>query len=149
MNKSSVVKYKIVKEPVAVYMPVSVTQSSDCAAYLREHVFDSGTLGVCEHFWVITINNRNRITGQALIGQGGIEGVVVDVRLIAKYAIETLATRLIVAHNHPSGNLRPSESDLKLTGEIKAALKLFNVNFLDHIILTEDSYYSFADEGKL
>ena len=97
----------------------------------------------------MTLNNSNETTGYFKISQGGITGTVVDIRIIAKYAIENLATGVILAHNHPSGKLMPSEADKQITRKVKDALKMFDIQVMDHLILTEQSYYSFADEGIL
>ena len=95
------------------------------------------------------MNNSNETTGYFKISQGGITWTLVDIRIVAKYAIENLATGVILAHNHPSGELMPSEADRQITKKIKDALKMFDIQVMDHLILTEQSYYSFADEGIL
>ena len=87
--------------------------------------------------------------GFAKISQGGITGTIADTRLIAKIALESLAVRVILAHNHPSGNINPSEADKKLTERIAGGLKLLDINVDDHIILTSASYTSFRDEGMM
>ena len=87
--------------------------------------------------------------GYAKISQGGIVGTVIDATIIAKYCVEALATSVILAHNHPSGGLVPSQQDKDITRKIKDTLKIFDCNVLDHIILTEDSFFSFADEGLM
>jgi DNA repair protein RadC len=83
------------------------------------------------------------------ISQGGISGSVVDIKIICKYAIECLGCSVILVHNHPSGNRNPSQEDLNITKKIKQALSIFDIGLFDHIILTANSYYSFADEGIL
>lgn len=95
------------------------------------------------------MNRSNNTIGYAKISQGGVAGTVVDVKIIAKYAIDTLASSVILAHNHPSGNTQPSRADKDITQKIKDSLKLFDISVLDHIILTEDEYFSFADEGLI
>ena len=100
-----------------------------------------------EEFWVIYMNRSNRITDQIKISQGGVSGTVIDVRIILKHAIEKLASNLIVCHNHPSGNLQPSESDKQITNKLKEAAKFHDIQVLDHLIISDNSYYSFADEG--
>ena len=95
------------------------------------------------------LNQANKTIGYAKISQGGIAGTVVDVRIIAKYAVESLAVSVILAHNHPSGNLKPSEADLIITKKIKEGLKILDIKVFDHIILSADNYYSFEDEGNL
>lgn len=102
-----------------------------------------------EEFWMLLLNRANHVVKTESISKGGINGTVVDVRLISKSAIETNCSGVILAHNHPSGNLKPSEQDLELTKKIKSALKLFDITLLDHIIIGDKNYFSFADEGIL
>ena len=83
------------------------------------------------------------------VSQGGIAGTIIDVRIVMKAAIENLASSIILAHNHPSGSLSPSDSDLEITKKIKAAGVVMDIPVLDHLIVTSSAYYSFADEGKL
>jgi DNA repair protein RadC len=97
----------------------------------------------------LLLNRANNTTGYAKISQGGITGTVVDIQLIAKYAIESLSKGIIMAHNHPSGVIRPSEQDKLFTNQTKKALALFEIQVLDHIILGADNYYSFVDKGIL
>ena len=111
--------------------------------------FYNDDLGIFESFFILLLNRANKTIGYAKISQGGITGTVVDVRIVAKYAIDSLATSIILAHNHPSGQCFPSEQDKALTTKIKQGLTLLDVQVLDHVILTADSYYSFADDGLL
>ncbi len=83
------------------------------------------------------------------LSKGGITGTIADVRLILSVALKTLATGLILAHNHPSGNLKPSEADKKITNKIRQAAKLLDIELMDHIIISNEGYYSFMDEGVL
>lgn len=100
-----------------------------------------------ESFKVLLLNRANRVLGVLKISQGGISGTVADPKLIFAAALKCAASGIIIAHNHPSGNLQPSQSDIALTKKIKEGCKLLDVNFLDHLICTKESYYSFADEG--
>lgn len=100
-----------------------------------------------EEFWVLLLNRSNRVIDRMKLSQGGIAGTVTDVRLIMKKAVECLASGIIVCHNHPSGNLNPSESDSKITQKIKEAGNLMDIQLLDHIIISDRDYYSFADNG--
>ena len=102
-----------------------------------------------EEFWVLFLNRSNRVIERMKLSQGGISGTVTDVRIILKKALEYLASGIIVCHNHPSGNLNPSESDSKITRKIKEAGDLMDIQLLDHIIISEKDYYSFADNGLL
>ena len=100
-----------------------------------------------EEFWVVFLNQSNKIIDKYRVSQGGISGTVIDVRLIMKAAIEKLASGIILCHNHPSGNLKPSGSDIKITKKMRDAGEIMEIKVLDHIIVTDESYFSFADEG--
>lgn len=102
-----------------------------------------------EEFWILYLNNANKIIDQFQISKGGITGTLVDVRITLKKALEIGAVSLILAHNHPSGNLNPSEADKQLTKKLKTASESLDIKILDHLIVTEKSYFSFADEGLL
>ncbi|WP_202701705.1 DNA repair protein RadC [Flavobacterium sp. UGB4466] len=102
-----------------------------------------------EEFWVLFLNNSNKVISKSQVSKGGITGAVVDVRIVFKLALEIGATGLILCHNHPSGNLLPSDADKKLTKKIKLAGDSLDVKVLDHLIITEAKYYSFVDQGIL
>jgi DNA repair protein RadC len=102
-----------------------------------------------EEFWVLHLNRSNKVIKMEKISQGGISGTVTDIRVIFKSAIQNLASGLIVCHNHPSGNLNPSESDTRITQKIKEAGTLLDIQLLDHLIITDKEFYSFADNGIL
>ncbi|MBK8884795.1 MAG: DNA repair protein RadC [Bacteroidales bacterium] len=102
-----------------------------------------------EEFWILFLNRSNRVINRMKLSQGGISGTVTDVRLAMKKAIEYLASGIIVCHNHPSGNLNPSESDSKITQKIKEAGNLLDIQLLDHLIISDKDYYSFADNGLI
>jgi DNA repair protein RadC len=102
-----------------------------------------------EEFWVLVLNRSNRVLDNLRISQGGISGTVIDVRLILKYALDRLGSALILCHNHPSGNLKPSEADLKITRKISEASRTMDILLLDHIIVADNSYFSFSDEGMI
>jgi DNA repair protein RadC len=102
-----------------------------------------------EEFWVVYLNNANKIIFKAQLSKGGITGTVVDVRLVFKIALEQNAVAIILAHNHPSGKLQASEADIQVTKKIKNAGLQLDIPVLDHIIVTEHGYFSFADEGIL
>jgi DNA repair protein RadC len=102
-----------------------------------------------EQFWLILLSRSNRLIKKIKISEGGLSGTVVDPRLIFKEAIEALASSIILVHNHPSGNLYPSEADLSLTKKLVAAGRLLDILVNDHIIFTNNGFYSFADEGRL
>ncbi|MCO6164308.1 DNA repair protein RadC [Flavobacterium sp. NRK F7] len=102
-----------------------------------------------EEFWVLYLNNANKIIYKSQISKGGITGTLVDSRIIFKIAFEYNATAIILLHNHPSGKLKPSQADLNLTKNLQQASKSLEIQILDHIIITENHYFSFADEGVL
>ena len=102
-----------------------------------------------EEFWILYLNNANKIIEQFQISKGGITGTLVDVRITLRKALELGAISIILAHNHPSGNLNPSEADKQLTTKLKTAAESLDIKVLDHLIVTEKSYFSFADEGLL
>lgn len=102
-----------------------------------------------EEFWIVLLNQSNKVLSTHLISTGGVSGTVADVRVIMKLAIESLASGLILSHNHPSGSVKPSEPDKRLTTKIKLAAELLNVKVLDHIIIGDGEYFSFADDNIL
>ena len=102
-----------------------------------------------EEFWILFLNRSNRIISKMKLSQGGISGTVTDVRIIMKKAIEHLASGIIVCHNHPSGNLNPSEADTQITNKIKESGKLLDIRLHDHLIISDKDYFSFTDNGLL
>lgn len=124
---------------------VKITSSRDAYEFIRPVLEDLPH----EEFWIILLNRANKLITKKLIGRGGVSETSADLKLIFKTAVENLASALIVCHNHPSGNLKPSQSDLKLTKKIIEASKLLELAVLDHIIVGDNAYYSFADEGVL
>ncbi|WP_432264653.1 RadC family protein [Autumnicola psychrophila] len=102
-----------------------------------------------EEFWIVYLNNSNKVLDQLQLSKGGITGTLVDVRITLRKALELGATAIILVHNHPSGNLAPSAADKQLTQKMKTASESLDIKVLDHIIVTEKSYFSFADEGIL
>jgi DNA repair protein RadC len=122
-----------------------VVSSNDVADYLQAALRDYRH----EVFAVIFLNRANKINHFQIISQGGITGTVADPRIILRKALEEDAVSLILCHNHPSGSLKPSRADEELTQKIKEAAKYFDIKVLDHLIVSESGYYSFADEGLL
>jgi DNA repair protein RadC len=102
-----------------------------------------------EEFWILFLNRSNKVINMMKLSQGGVSGTVTDVRMVMKKAIEFLASGIIVCHSHPSGNLNPSESDTKITQKIKEAGNLMDIQLLDHLIISDKDYYSFADNGLI
>jgi len=122
-----------------------ITSSRDVALTMQV------IIGHLEHeeFWVLYLNNSNKIVAKVQISKGGLTATLVDVRLVFKSALEVAAVGIIVCHNHPSGKLQPSTADKQLTSKIKAAGITLDIKLLDHLIITEKAYFSFADEGLL
>ncbi|UKM65148.1 DNA repair protein RadC [Flavobacteriaceae bacterium GSB9] len=122
-----------------------ITSSSDVFELMQP------IIGELEHeeFWIIYLNNSNKVIQKNQLSKGGITGTLVDVRLVLKSALEVGATGLILAHNHPSGTLKPSEADKQITEKLKIAAISLDIKVLDHLIVTEKVYFSFADEGIL
>jgi DNA repair protein RadC len=102
-----------------------------------------------EEFWLLMLNRANRVIGRYKVSQGGLSGTVIDTRIILKKALDNLASAIIVCHNHPSGNNQPSDADVKITEKLKKAAEMLEIKLLDHIIIADKSYFSFADEGLI
>jgi DNA repair protein RadC len=100
-----------------------------------------------EEFWILLLNRSNCVIDKNRISQGGIAGTVIDTRIILRNALEKLASGLILCHNHPSGNPKPSEADISITHKLKDAAVMMDIKLLDHIIVADTNYFSFADEG--
>ena len=143
--KKRVCSFRIVKDYHPEIGTAKITKSANIAEYIRP--FFGPEIEVFESMYLITLNQGNNIVSVTKISQGGISGTVVDIRLIAKYALEGLATSIILAHNHPSGSLKASSQDINLTKKVQAGMKLLDITLLDHLIVTREGYCSFADEG--
>ena len=126
---------------------VKITSSENSEKFIRN--FYSDDIEVFESFFLLLLDIGNNTIGYAKISQGGITSVLVDVRIIAKYAIESLCSSVILCHNHPSGQLSPSQQDKDLTEKVVKALAIFDVKVLDHIIITKNNYASMADIGLI
>lgn len=122
-----------------------INGSNDVAGFLRPMIGDLPH----EEFWALFLNRQNKVIHTQKLSQGGLTGTVIDVRLVLKMAIEKHAVSLIFAHNHPSGNLEASDADRKITRQLKEAGLILDIPLLDHLIITQGGYFSFADEGML
>jgi DNA repair protein RadC len=122
-----------------------VRSSEDIFQYMRGELADLQY----EEFWILLLNRANRIEKKVRISIGGVSGTVADPKLIYKHALENLASSIILVHNHPSGNNKPSESDCMLTKKLSEAGKFLETPVLDHVIICNHTWYSFADEGKI
>lgn len=124
-----------------------IRSSRDIFNLLIGSVYDTETIEYKEYFKVILLNNQNKVLGIHLISEGGISETTVDIRLIMQAVLLSHSTKIILTHNHPSGEITPSKSDDKMTEKIKQACKLMDIVLLDHLIVCPDKYYSYADEG--
>ncbi|MDX1907487.1 MAG: DNA repair protein RadC [Bacteroidia bacterium] len=122
-----------------------ITRSEDAARYLMARMGDLDQ----EVFYVLFLNQNNEIKGEKAVFKGGIAATVVDTRVIFKEALSCLAAGVILAHNHPSGNLTPSEADRQITRKLHAAGQVLDIRVLDHLIISSRGFYSFADEGVM
>jgi DNA repair protein RadC len=129
------------------FTKVKITTSESAEKFIRQFYGDD--LEIFESFFILLLNRANETIGYAKISQGGIVGTVVDKKILLKYVVESLASGIILAHNHPSGNTNPSQADLNITKDLQQLCRLVDSEVLDHVILTADSFYSFADNGKL
>jgi len=126
-----------------------IHNSEDIYRLLVDHVYNEGMIQHKEYLKLILLNNSSKVLGVSNISEGGITETSADIRIIMQAAILGNATRIILAHNHPSGSLNPSTVDNLLTEKVKNAAKLFNITLLDHIIVTDSGYYSYLDEGRV
>ncbi|MCB0819244.1 MAG: DNA repair protein RadC [Bacteroidetes bacterium] len=133
------------RQEAAPLMRRKVTSSSDLYELFGPRLSDLRH----EEFWVVALNQANKVLESRRIGSGGISSTVADIRMILKFGLETGATSLAVLHNHPSGNLNPSEQDIRLTRSISEAARLIEIRLIDHLIVSESGYHSFADSGQL
>lgn len=125
-----------------------VTSSKDVADFIRR-TFKAGTLELQESFITLYLNTANEILGYYNHTVGGINATIADRRLILATALASASVGIIVSHNHPSGNLKPSQADIELTRKLKEGAAVLDINLLDHVIISKNSYYSFADDGIL
>ena len=138
-----VLSYKTVVKPSE---RPKISSSKEAYQILFEN-WDSSRIEFQEQFKVLLINRANKVLGICEISTGGVTGTVADPKLVFVAALKANACSIIVAHNHPSGNLKPSQSDIDLTKKLKEGGKLLEIQMLDHIIVTTEGYYSFADDG--
>lgn len=129
------------------FQKVKITSSLEAANFIRR--FYTGDIDIFESSFILLVNNSLNTIGFAKISQGGITGTVIDPRIVAHYAVKSLATGVFIAHNHPSGILSPSQSDKNITTKISLGLQLLDIELYDHVILTSFGHFSFRDEGLL
>ncbi|WP_425392838.1 RadC family protein [Ekhidna sp.] len=124
---------------------IKITSSHDAFQVLQGDMMDLNH----EEFWLLLLKRNNEVIKKEMLSRGGVSGTVVDAKIIFKRALEETASGLILAHNHPSGNLKPSQEDINLTKRLKEAGRSLDISILDHLIITDHSFFSFADEGLL
>ncbi len=134
--------------PTIPFHSTVLCSSAQIAEFLRS-LYDKEIYQYSESFYAIYLNRANLIIGVTELSKGGITGTVVDIRTVLAIALSCAATSIIISHNHPSSSVKPSGADEKITARLKAAAALFDITLLDHIIITHQHYYSFADEGLL
>jgi DNA repair protein RadC len=123
--------------------------SSEDAYKVLLPTYKEGTICYKEYFKVLFLNQASQILGYTLISEGGLTDTTVDVRVILQAALLTNSVALVLAHNHPSGSMKPSRQDMEITKQVKEAARLMRISVIDHLILTDAGYYSFSDEGQL
>ena len=122
-----------------------IRASQDVYDFIKPKLLDQPI----EQFWILCLNRNNKVIQSRLISQGGVSGTVADPKVIFKIALEDLASGIVLIHNHPSGNLKPSQADQKLTSKMVSSGQLLEIPVLDHLIFTNEGYFSFADEGLI
>jgi DNA repair protein RadC len=133
--------------PKASYKAESITTSLEAFSYLTEF-YPKNEIGMQERFVILYLNRNNRPIGAAPMFKGGVSATIIDNKLIFATALKSLASGIILSHNHPSGSSKPSEEDRRVTQKIKDGCRLLEITLIDHLILTPDgNYLSFADEG--
>ena len=146
MTTETLSEIQVSYKPGLTSSTITITNSQNAYKILKS-IFPADTISLQEQFVVLYLNRANRVIGSYQLSKGGITGTIADVRLILSVALKTLATGLILAHNHPSGNLKPSEADKQITSKIRQAAKLLDIELIDHIIISSEGYYSFTDDG--
>ena len=146
MKTKELKRFEIISNKTG-FISSKVITSQDAFNVIEQ--FYHSDIAIYESVFILLLDRSNNTIGYAKISQGGISGTVVDVKIIGKYIVDTLASGLILAHNHPSGNLRASESDIKMTNNVKEVCKILDCTFLDSLIVTENGYTSLTDEGLI
>jgi len=127
---------------------IKITNSKDSYELLKS-CWSMNTIELQEEFKILLLNRNHQVLGIYPLSKGGVSGTLVDAKLVYSVALKCNASSIIVAHNHPSGNLNPSESDLRLTKKLKQAGTYLDITLLDHLIITKNGYYSFSDESQM
>lgn len=145
--------YTNVSEIQVSYKPEKIVEfsisDSKKSFELMLQTWEKNRIQMQEEVKLILLNRSNKVLGVYSLAMGGISGCVVDVRIILAVALKTLASAIILVHNHPSGNLKPSKEDIKITNQLKSSGDIIGITLLDHLIISKDDYFSFADDGLL
>lgn len=142
-------RFRIVSEPSNL-LKVKITNSNDIYEWCKEMYDENKTdIAVSEVAYAIMLNNSNNIVAYNKISEGGITSAIIDIRLLMKFAINTLCTSMILVHNHPSGMLESSRQDKEITSKIQKGCNIFDIKLLDHLIITKEGYYSMSDKCDL
>jgi DNA repair protein RadC len=148
-NQEGLTLFRLTKTQLNFSGSKKIRQSADAAIILQDIYQKAGNIGIVESMYALFVNRSNQIIGYAKLSEGGIAGTVLDNTILFKYAVNCLASGIFLAHNHPSGNLNPSEADKKVTRSAVQAGQIMKIPILDHLIMTEGSYFSFADDGLI
>lgn len=140
-------KYTMTCRAKQSFESVRIEDAKDAYKYARN--LWGSDIHMYESCFILLLDQGNNIIGWAKISQGGVSLSVFDIKIVAKYAIDTLASGVILLHNHPSGGLEPSDHDIKTTNKMKEGLKLLDISVLDHLIITDGGYYSFSEHGRM
>lgn len=133
------------RDEISPQSKFKITSSSDVYKLMRPVLLDQPT----EYFWIILLNRANQVLKKLAVSMGGVSGTMADPKIIFKHALDNLASGIILVHNHPSGTLKPSEADIRLTRQLKSSGKMLEIPVLDHLIFTNEGYFSFSDQGIL
>lgn len=148
--KREICRYRLVAQPLMAKEPQQIMDSKTTYDFLMSDVYDMETFDVTESFYAVFLNADNRVKGFIKVSEGGVNGVIVDPKVVFSAALKCLATSIVLTHNHPSGNPRPSECDRELTKQLVSGAKLLDIGIMDHIIVASGGrYYSFRDYGNI
>jgi DNA repair protein RadC len=147
MNTTNFISNVRLTKELTAFPQIQVQHSSD--AYNHAMNLYGPEIEIFESAFALFLNGANLIIAQCQVSFGGPTSTVVDPLIVAKYAVGLVANGVIIVHNHPSGQLKPSQADIKITNQLREGLRFLNINLLDHLIVTRFGYYSFADEGML
>jgi DNA repair protein RadC len=125
-----------------------ISNSRETYSLIINH-WNLDTIEMLEDVKILLLNKSNKVLGVYDLSKGGMSSSIIDVKIVVSIALKTLASGIIIAHNHPSGNLNPSKADIDITKKLKSACNLMDITVLDHLIISKDNYYSFADDGLL